>query len=68
MVQINDTERTHVISTMLLDDLSTYVGSLQAGEEISLVLLAEIDNTLDSIEKLELTVNTAEGSAKALLQ
>lgn len=68
MVQINGTERTHVISTMLLDDLSTYVGSLQAGEEISLVLLAEIDNTLDFIEKLELTVNTAEGSAKTLLQ
>lgn len=68
MVQINDTERTHIISTMLLDDLSTYVGSLQANEEISLVLLAEIDNTLESVEKLELTVNTTEGSAKALLQ
>ena len=68
MVQINDTERTHIISTMLLDDLSTYVGSLQAGEEISLVLLAEIDNTLESVEKLELTVNTAEGSVKTLLQ
>ncbi|MBD5499315.1 MAG: hypothetical protein HDR11_16465 [Lachnospiraceae bacterium] len=67
-LKINDTERTHVISTMLLDDLSTYVGSLAAGEEISLVLLAEIDNTLDTIEKLELTVRTAEESAVTLLQ
>ncbi|MBD5537803.1 MAG: hypothetical protein HDQ99_19565 [Lachnospiraceae bacterium] len=68
VVKINDTERTHVISTMLLDDLSTYIGSLAAGEEISLVLLAEIDNTLDTIEKLELTVSTSEESAVTLLQ
>lgn len=68
MVKINDTEKTHIVSTMLLDDLSTYVGSLQAGEEIPLVLLAEIDNTLETIEKLELIVGTASGSAVALLQ
>lgn len=67
-LKINDTVRTHVISTMLLDDLSTYIGSLAAGEEISLVLLAEIDNTLDTIEKLELTVSTGEESAVTLLQ
>ena len=67
-LKINDTERTHVVSTMLLDDLSTYIGSLAAGEEISLVLLAEIDNTLDTIEKLELTVSTAEENAVTLLQ
>lgn len=67
-IKINDTERTHVISTMLLDDLSTYIGSLAAGEEISLVLLAEIDNTLDTIENLELTVSTSEESAVTLLQ
>ena len=68
VMKINETERTHAISTMLLDDLSTYIGSLAAGEEISLVLLAEIDNTLDTIEKLELTVSTAEESAVTLLQ
>lgn len=67
-VRINDTERTHVISTMLLDDLSTYVGNLAAGEEISLVLLAEVDDTLGTIEKLELTVSTETGSAVTLLQ
>lgn len=67
-LKINDTVRTHVISTMLLDDLSTYIGSLATGEEISLVLLAEIDNTLDTIEKLELTVSTGEESAVTLLQ
>lgn len=67
-VRINDTERTHVISTMLLDDLSTYVGNLAAGEEISLVLLAEVNDTLGTIEKLELTVSTEAGSAVTLLQ
>lgn len=68
VVRINDVERTHVISTMLLDDLSTFKGSLAAGEEISLVLLAEVDDTLGTIEKLELTVSTESGSAVTLLQ
>lgn len=68
VVRINDTERTHVISTMLLDDLSTFEGSLAAGEEIPLVLLAEVDDTLETIEKLELTVSTEAGSAVTLLQ
>lgn len=68
VVRINDTERTHVISTMLLDDLSTFKGNLAAGEEIPLVLLAEVDDTLETIEKLELTVSTEAGSAVTLLQ
>lgn len=67
-IKINDAERTHVISTMLLDDLSTFEGSLAAGGEIPLVLLAEVDDTLETIEKLELTVSTETGSAVTLLQ
>lgn len=67
-VRINGTERVYVTPTLLLDDLGTYKGSLAAGENVSLVLIAEIDDTLPVIEKMELTVSTAEGSAVTLLQ
>lgn len=57
-VLINQTERRPVLTTMLLDDLGTYVGSLGAGEEVELVLLAEIDNTLaEGIFELRLSVS-----------
>ncbi|MCH5275987.1 MAG: hypothetical protein J1E65_09105 [Lachnospiraceae bacterium] len=62
-VLINGTERTPIMTTMLLDDLGTYVGSLGAGEEVKLVLLAEIEETLaGEITGLQLSVTTSNGS------
>lgn len=68
-IAVNDTERRNILSTMLLDDLSTYVGTLGADEEISLVLLAEIEEAYaDSVENLRLTAKTDAGSVTAVLQ
>lgn len=62
-VLINQTERRPVRTTMLLDDLGTYVGTLGAGEEVELVLLAEIDDTLaGEISELRLSATTSTGS------
>lgn len=68
-VIVNGTENKHTLSTMLLDDLSTYVGTLAAGEEVSLVLLVEIESAvLEQVESIELKVTTDEGSVTTLLQ
>lgn len=34
----------NTLTTMLLDDMSTYVGDISAGEAVDVVLLAEVDN------------------------
>ena len=57
---INETEKTPVLATMLLDDLSTYVGSVEAGETVRLVLTAEAGEELAgniSSMRLSATVN-----------
>lgn len=62
-VLINGTERRPALTTMLLDDLGTYVGSVGAGEEVELVLIAEIDNTLaGEISELRLSASAGEDS------
>lgn len=68
MVTLNGTERVRTMSTILLNDLSTYIGTLSGGEEIPLVLVAEIDSGIVGIEKLELHVTTNIGEASVVLQ
>ncbi len=67
-VLLNNTERVRTMSTMLLNDLSTYIGTLSGGEEISLVLVAEIDGGITGVENLELHVSTDIGEAALVLQ
>ncbi len=68
-VKINNTDQVKILSTMLLDDLSNYVGSLNAGEEISLILLVEVNEDIaDRIEGLQLIIVTEAGSETVLLQ
>lgn len=68
-VVINGRDTKNILSTMLLDDLSTYVGSLAGGEAIDLVLLAEIDETMpDSFESLSLRVEIETGSVTTTLK
>ncbi len=69
VVTVNDNAQSMTLSTMLLDDLSTYVGTVAAGEEISLVLLAEMEpSVLEQIESIKLKVTTDSGSVTTLLQ
>lgn len=68
-VIVNGTEKKHTLSTMLLDDLSTYAGTLATGEEVSLVLLVEMETAvLEQVESIELKVTTETGSVTTLLQ
>lgn len=43
-VTANGSYSRNVLTTMLMDDLSTYVGDIPAGETAEVVLLAELDN------------------------
>lgn len=66
---INGTLRKLSLSTMLLDDFKTYIGSLAPGESVSLVVLGEIDNeTAAAIESLKLIVETEKGSSEVVIQ
>lgn len=68
-VKINNTNKANILSTMLLDDMSNYVGSINAGEVKSLVLLAEINKEIaDQIDGLQLIMVTEAGSETIILQ
>lgn len=68
-VTVNSVENQSVLPTMLLDDLNMYIGSIDAGETIQLVLLTEVEEELaGAIESLRLTVKTDAGRAVVLLQ
>lgn len=68
-VIVNDTENKNASPTMLLDDLRIYAGTLAAGEEVSLVLIVEMESSLlEQVESIEMTVTTDEGSVTTLLQ
>lgn len=69
VVTLNDAEQSYALSTMLLDDLSTYVDTVSAGEEVSLVLLAEMETSaLEVVNSIKLKVITDAGSVTTLLQ
>lgn len=68
-VVINGKETKNILSTMLLDDLSTYEGSLAGGEALDLVLLAEIDETMsETFESLSLRMKIETGSVTTTLK
>lgn len=68
-VTVNDTKPQNALHTMLLDDLSTYIGKVEAGETVSLVLLAEIDEDVAAAAtEMKLNVKTEAGSAMISLQ
>lgn len=68
-VTLNGKDKLTVLSTMLLDDMSTFVGSLGAGEKIALVLLTETeDATPETAEKLQLKIKTDVGNVTTTLK
>lgn len=61
-IQVNGEKNVGVMRTMLLDDLTSYVGTMAAGETINLVLLAEIDENYEGqINQLALNMRKASG-------
>lgn len=66
---INGTEKVAVMSTMLLDDLNTFIGEIDVNGERMLVMIAETDcRMLEEIGTLKLTVSTQTGKATVNLQ
>lgn len=66
---INGNETVGILSTMLLDDLSTFIGSIMDGGEVALVLIAETDcQNTEEISTLKLTIKTKVGKATETLQ
>lgn len=69
IVTINGDKRIGALSTILLDDISTYVGELSPSAQENLVMMVEIEEgTASSIENMILTVSTDVGSTTILLK
>lgn len=60
-VSLDGGEYKYALATMLLDDLSTYVGTLNAGESVELVLISEWkEETLNNITNLTLQIKNGD--------
>lgn len=68
-IRINDGSRIDVLTTMLLNDLSTYKETVTAGTLVETVLIAAItQEEADRIQSLVLSTKYGETSADTLLQ
>lgn len=68
-VSINDNGRKKAMSTLLLDDLATYKGELAAGEQVTAVVVTEVDGALteEDIQSVTLEAVVGEEVLKAEL-
>lgn len=64
---VNGSEKIEAYTTLLLDDLSTYYGTLGAGETEELVLLFEVD-AQEQVDSLALDVRQGDKSGTMVLQ
>ncbi len=56
-VTINDSYTRNALPTGLLDDMSTYIGTLASGEQQSMVLIVEVDQDVaDSVGSVDLNL------------
>lgn len=64
-VSLNGNGYKHAMSTMLLDDLSTYVGNIASGATVELVLISEWkEEELSNMSNLTLYISNGELSGK----
>lgn len=67
-IGINGETARYALSTLLLDDLANYRGTLAAGEEVQLVLMAEVSEELaGNINSISLIMQNDSNSATILL-
>lgn len=68
-IRINN-DRVHpALSTLLMDDIANYRNTLAAGEEVTLVLLAKIDeNEADDITNISIEMQNDQNSATILME
>lgn len=68
-VTVNGSERYNVLTTMLINDLSTYMGDVPAGGNVDAVLLAEVDSDIsDEISSLSLSLKNDSKTCTIQLQ
>ena len=67
-VGINGEAARYALSTLLMDDLANYRGTLAAGEEVALVVITEIsEETAESVESISLIMQNGSNSATILM-
>ncbi len=68
VITVNGENKANALSTMLLDDLSTYAGKLEAKELKNMVLIVEIEQEyVSDIQSLQLSAATENGNCKITL-
>ncbi|MBO5031288.1 MAG: hypothetical protein J6C19_02960 [Lachnospiraceae bacterium] len=66
---INDTDSVTALSTLLANDLATYIDTIPAGETADVVAVAEIDDmTEEDVSALTLHISSDKGSCTAKLK
>ena len=60
-IKVNETFSRRALTTMLMDDMATYVGTVPAGGSVDTVLVIEVDNGMaESISSVGLSVENGE--------
>lgn len=68
-VTVNGSETTNALTTMLMDDMSTYVDTIPAGEARNVVLLVEVkENVADTISSISLNLKDESKTGTIRLQ
>ena len=68
-ISINDGEMKNALSTLLLDDLSSYKEVVPAGTGVALVLVREVSiEEAETIGSISMSMKNASGNATTLLQ
>lgn len=67
-IELNGTEKTKVLSTLLLDDLLTFAGNVEAGGSRELVLIAEVNADVTDFENARLLLYKDSDVAAVSLQ
>lgn len=67
-VSVNGEKRIHFQSTLLLNDMASYMGSIEAGQTVPMILVFEISDSIDQISSLTMKASGNNGSGTIILQ
>lgn len=67
-LSVNGEKRIHNQSTLLLDDMEAYAGTISANESVPMVLVFEVSDAINSIDSLTLKVSGNSDSGMVYLQ
>lgn len=67
-LSVNDEKKVHNQSTLLLNDMATYSGNIEAGQTVPMILVFEIPDSTGEIVSLKMKVSGDNGKGTVLLQ